>query len=712
MEKYNFITIFQTANINKIVIPIIQRDYAQGRNNSAVKRVRETFLNALLGAVTDKPITLDFIYGDLDGNGTLIPLDGQQRLTTLFLLHWYAARKEKISADKFQFLQNFSYKTRPDARDFCAELVKFQPEFDRETLSKEIKDQFWFPLSWKKDPTISAMLTMLDAIDEKFSGVQNIWQALENNAVTFYFMPIENMDLNDEIYITMNSRGKLLTEFEHFKAEFKSRLEKIDSELAEEIIRKIDIDWTDLLWKYRDEKNLVDNGFLNYFRFICDILLYKDGKTTQGRNRDAFSLLDEFFTGDVRAKVDFLESAFACWCKVDDVDKFFDARVLCGSRDRKNENPAHQCGKIVTYFDNPNFFENCIRPVKKFSLGQTIMLYAFVVYLMNRDSGKISDADFRRRIRIVNNLVNNSLNTEISDSESRQGGNRLPAMLKQIDSIILDGKILVLSSNFNKEQLEEEQAKLTWTEENPALAEELFALEDSYLLYGQIGVIGLDNPQNFSRFLSLFECDYDLIDCALLATGDYYQHKKQLYQFGSKNPRSWQELFHRSLLNEGFEDTQSALDMLLSRAKDFTNERLAEIIADYLTDCELRKNFEWSYYYIKYAEFRPARYGKYFWEDFQKTPYLFTAYWSEKRLSENAYQPFLKALVDAETFKEHYNPSTSRLEFDKKYIACENSAYVVKDSATNREIVRLEINQRGGVDSEDRIKKFKLSGLI
>ena len=714
MEKYNFITIFRAAGINKIVIPIIQRDYAQGRNNSTVKRVRENFLNALYDAVTDKPITLDFIYGDLNDDGTLIPLDGQQRLTTLFLLHWYAARKENIPPHKLGFLQDFSYETRPDARDFCAELIKFQPKFDRKSLSYEIEDQAWFPLSWKKDPTISAMLTMLDAISKKFSGVKNLWRALENNAVTFYFIPIKDMGLTDEIYITMNSRGKLLTEFEHFKAEFKRRLEKIDAPLAEKIIRKFDLDWTDLLWKYRDENNLVDDGFLNYFRFLCDILLYKYAKTPQGRSRDAFSLLDEFFTGNVRAKVDFMERAFDCWREVD-VDKFFDERVSRGSRSKRNFN-QHQCGKIITYFSDNNFFRNCVKS-ETFKLGETVMLYAFMVYLTNSD--KISDANFRRRIRIVNNLVNNSGDAELSNSESRNNGNRIPAMLEQVDSIIIREKILTGEQiqtanryNFNENQLAEEREKLAWTVANPDEAESLFALEDHYLLYGQISVVGLDAPENFSRFISLFECDYDLIDRALLARGDYFQHKKQLYQFGAKDQSSWQNLFHRSEQNKGFEETQSALDALLSCAKSFTNERLEKIIAEHLKECERRKNFKWSYYYIRYAEFRPAMYGKYFWEDFAKAPYLFSAYRTPQRWSEKAYQPFLRAVVDKETFDTRYNAANLRLEFGKKCITCENNAYVMKNLETDAEISRLTINQRDGVDTEDRIQKFKRSDLI
>ena len=61
--------------------------------------IRRNFLDAIVGAVTsEQQVPLDFVYGDVskrrvagDGKVTLRPLDGQQRLTTLFLLHWYVA---------------------------------------------------------------------------------------------------------------------------------------------------------------------------------------------------------------------------------------------------------------------------------------------------------------------------------------------------------------------------------------------------------------------------------------------------------------------------------------------------------------------------------------------------------------------------------------------------------------------------------------------
>ena len=69
------------------------------------------------------------------------------------------------------------------------------------------------------------------------------------------------MGLTDELYIKMNSRGKPLTQFEHFKAELERNISLIDLESSHRILRKIDRDWTELLWQYRDENNLMMTNF-------------------------------------------------------------------------------------------------------------------------------------------------------------------------------------------------------------------------------------------------------------------------------------------------------------------------------------------------------------------------------------------------------------------------------------------------------------------
>ena len=70
---HSFMDIFNTTfsdgaeavKLQKITIPIIQRDYAQGRRDPDIDRVRSRFLDSLYRAVSDEPITLDFVYGDI-----------------------------------------------------------------------------------------------------------------------------------------------------------------------------------------------------------------------------------------------------------------------------------------------------------------------------------------------------------------------------------------------------------------------------------------------------------------------------------------------------------------------------------------------------------------------------------------------------------------------------------------------------------------------
>lgn len=95
------ITLLEFAQNKKIEIPIFQRDYAQGRNDETTDKIRKDFVNSLIETLDKNiPIELDFIYGrEVDNTITLI--DGQQRLTTLFLLHWYISQRiGKIDAFK------------------------------------------------------------------------------------------------------------------------------------------------------------------------------------------------------------------------------------------------------------------------------------------------------------------------------------------------------------------------------------------------------------------------------------------------------------------------------------------------------------------------------------------------------------------------------------------------------------------------------------
>ena len=123
----------------------------------------------------------------------------------------------------------------------------------------------------------------------------------------------------------MNSRGKPLTMFEHFKAELEREIRNYDEHAADRVISKIDCTWTDLLWRYRNgdsetaEDNIIDDEFLHYFRFVCDVICYKEGESPQGNSNDEFSLLQKYFTvknEHVTNNIETLEKFFDCWCNI------------------------------------------------------------------------------------------------------------------------------------------------------------------------------------------------------------------------------------------------------------------------------------------------------------------------------------------------------------------------------------------------------------
>lgn len=216
---------WQLLNDQKIEIPIIQRDYAQGREEEA--EIRTEFLGALYRSIDgNRSIKLDFIYGSkLDD--TFQPLDGQQRLTTLFLLHWYAASKDVfLNHENKEILKKFSYETRSSSREFCNALVKNSINIDKslEKISALIIDSSWFFLTWKKDPTIDAMLRAIDDIHKIFSGMEDLWKKIISDKllISFYYVELDNFGLTDDLYIKMNARGKLLTAFENLKQFFKN----------------------------------------------------------------------------------------------------------------------------------------------------------------------------------------------------------------------------------------------------------------------------------------------------------------------------------------------------------------------------------------------------------------------------------------------------------------------------------------------------------
>ena len=263
--KYTFWNLIKVQGY-KIVIPKIQRDYVQGRANITVKRNREEFVKELIDSLADKkPMSLNFVYGTIQNGNEFIPIDGQQRLTTLFLLHLYVFAKNKDMEAIGMLQKQFSYETRYTTYRFLEKLAKELPQmlemarYD-ESLAKLIRNSGWYVTPWDNDPNISSCIVMLDLIHEKCKGKTISTEILKDDCpITFMWLQLDkSFGSDNQLYIRMNSRGKQLTDFENFKAELYEKV--LAGKDTEEFKKKIDGEWYSMLWDANvAESNVKDN---------------------------------------------------------------------------------------------------------------------------------------------------------------------------------------------------------------------------------------------------------------------------------------------------------------------------------------------------------------------------------------------------------------------------------------------------------------------
>lgn len=323
-ERMSFLQLIEKYSI---VIPVIQRDYAQGRMDEHATEVRKNFVRNLISYIRDVnngTHDLDFIFGTVNYTSSdyqeFIPLDGQQRLTTLFLFHLYIAGRSGHFADfikKMTVAENtykFSYKTRNSSTLFCERLLsKFKPSRSEETdifeqlklsekvnsnqetslISDTIQNQGWFYKAWLEDPTIAGMLVTLAEIDRQFLKMKDLysWETAyerlfeieegKKHPITFQLLPLNGYSRTDDLYIKLNARGIRLSDFENFKARIEDLIEYDGMTCKDEFKMKVDGKWSDYLWKYRGKgKDNTDTIMENLFRnFIAFSFRSRDKET-------------------------------------------------------------------------------------------------------------------------------------------------------------------------------------------------------------------------------------------------------------------------------------------------------------------------------------------------------------------------------------------------------------------------------------------------
>lgn len=643
-KYYSFWELISSIELkNGIEVPMIQRDYAQGRNTKKISEIRDEFLNDLLNKgeailldSTKQPIELDFIYGSIADN-KFIPLDGQQRLTTLFLIHWYLAIRDNELQNNSSILSRFTYQTRTSSRDFCQRLTDgkleannwneiFQNDDNSTKISSIIENQNWYHLSWNHDPTVKSMLVMLDEIHKKFRHTEMCFNDLIDNqkkVIKFNYLPIDTFGRSDALYIKMNARGKVLTDFENFKAKFENFLREnnADKALLERFIKSIDGTWCDLFWDYIKADNqkeefskydLVDKPMLNFIYFISEILYYKGDSNDKELFNPTFDTIKTVYQSD--KNIAFLLDSF-------------DAFSLLGGKSEQKEN-IHlffnnnlsfkaQEDRRVNMFGSPvNLFKACIYR-EQFDVREKLLLYAVILYLYKSQIQEVEiNENFQDYFRICRNFTlnirQNNKHKYNSDLREKNIGSIVFFFEDIVSATNVYSTLATNTTNFPYKQdlanHEIEKAKLIVDSNAVELKETMQKLEDNVVLVGNLtNLMLLLNAPDYKSSAKLFENVWalreknnSLLCRAFLSNGDYFEDignsnlGTQIY-FGSE------ERWNR-ILTSGTAGKSQIISDFINHIKQFQDEEIEDRLNSLISSNLASKTFdEWKLLFIKHS---------------------------------------------------------------------------------------------------------------
>lgn len=232
-EAYSLCEIFCGEN-DKIIIPDLQRDYCWGNpiSNNSEDSLASSFIDSILRLEKSQEITMGLIYGYYDKELTPYHLqlcDGQQRLTTLFLIIGVINRMLPGNEYRDLLISDFElneddkephllYGIRESSLYFLSDLTVHY--FLKDSLSvEELRKQPWFLKSYDDDPTIASIIRALKTIECKLKGYNEL-ELLGDfliHKLKFLFYDMENRQNGEETFVVINTTGEPLTANQNLK---------------------------------------------------------------------------------------------------------------------------------------------------------------------------------------------------------------------------------------------------------------------------------------------------------------------------------------------------------------------------------------------------------------------------------------------------------------------------------------------------------------
>jgi len=670
-----------------IEIPVIQRDYAQGRDTKRSKAIRKAFVERIFKALLNEsePIHLNFVYGKIKGlknrrkveenkraiklmlnavdgysksldldvcctvnekikgdeklhTTTFIPLDGQQRLTTLFLVHWYLFKRlanEAAMKENLTQLKNFSYLIRPSTKRFCRELIDQPLLFVKGMLlSDQITDSSWFFQYWRKDPSVSGMLNMLDEIHrhgEKLGNEKIMTLALrlmdsgDKQPISFELLNLDDFEMTDKLYVKMNSRGKQLTPYENFKAWLMEYIEEQKIKVSiPNWCEKLDTTWTNLFWKHKDDSSmLVDKEFMRFFRNMMQIdfmLRNKLEASKDGKDKESCAENLDIARRLATRKGEDGEYVFMEHAEFDEI----------GVLSEESINRMFQCLELFSSQDDVRVGRDFCRFVSA-TLKIEDKAQFFATYRFLKDCGEdCMKEELPRFYRVYDNLIKNSEIDSLQVLKMVFKGLNKSSFGSGTYKRLLDGRLVF--TGFRGSQIKEERLKASLLLRKPDAWLPLISRAENHGFFsGQIGFIFALNglfknkedelvkdwlPEREKRECARFEetssivfrlfdekgfkdAGTCLIERALLACGDtlYRKSSKKIFISNNKDrDRSWHRVLREYDADEqsDYHRAWSAFKQLIKHRKEGKSEQ------DVIDGFDVR--VDWRYAFIKWSE--------------------------------------------------------------------------------------------------------------
>lgn len=307
-ETYKLQDLF--SKDNKIIIPDLQRDYCWGTTNDKEGiNLVERFIDNLMKN-KDKELNLGLLYGYEAPLGHIQLCDGQQRITTLFLLLGMINKKsndtfrrylisEKEESDDWEpYLQ---YSIRESSLYFLSDLTRFFFIENKNLSVSDIKMQPWYFKDYDLDPSIQSMIAAMEIIGCKIQNddCENFGKSIVEK-LSFLYYDMGNRTKGEETFVVINTTGEPLSPTENLKPLLISKQEK---EKQDECAQKWET-WEQFFWNNRGENDTADNGLNEFFRWLMLLNLdveSKEFKQIQNTGTYKFDLnikfdkIDEYF---------------------------------------------------------------------------------------------------------------------------------------------------------------------------------------------------------------------------------------------------------------------------------------------------------------------------------------------------------------------------------------------------------------------------------